>query len=306
MAGPICYTVYITQQKAGQKMSWDEKLREITDYVEDHLQRTQEPVDKEKIVQLAGCSYSFFQKVFSYMNGISFSDYIRCRKMTLAGYDLKSTDDKIIEIGYRYGYDSPTAFTRAFRQFHGMSPQEARAEGAILKVFPKMCIRDKCGYSWRIEKKAAFRLLGKKITVSCAGNQHYQSIPAFWSECQRDGTFSGLISMDEAETKGLMGIFGGYDQNTCEIEYAIMVISAQDVPEKYAQMDIPEMNWAVFDCVGSVPQAIQEGWKFLNSEWLVNYPFRHAPCPEIEWYSSGNPYAEDYLSQIWIPILEEE
>lgn len=63
---------------------------------------------------------------------------------------------------------------------------------------------------------------------------------------------------------------------------------------------------AVFDCYGRQPDAIQKGWDFLHNEWLVKYPFKHEDCPELEWYSEGNVYAKDYLSQIWIPIIEEE
>ena len=89
-------------------MEWNEKLQIIIDYVEHHLQRKEEPVDVQEIAKIAGCSYGFFQKVFSYMNGISFAEYVRSRKMTLAGYDLKSTEMKVVDISYKYGYDSPT------------------------------------------------------------------------------------------------------------------------------------------------------------------------------------------------------
>lgn len=70
-------------------MDWNTKLQDIIDYVENHLQRDQEPIKQEEIAQLAGCSIGFFQKVFSYMYGISFAEYVRSRKLTLAGYDLK-------------------------------------------------------------------------------------------------------------------------------------------------------------------------------------------------------------------------
>lgn len=107
-------------------MEWNEKLKKIIDYVEDHLQRREEPIDENVVAEIAGCSFGFFQKVFSYMNGISFSEYIRSRKLTLAGYDLKSTDLKVVDISYKYGYASPTSFTKAFQQFHGVTPKEAR------------------------------------------------------------------------------------------------------------------------------------------------------------------------------------
>ncbi len=100
-------------------MEWNQKLQNIIDYVENHLQCKETPIDNEEISKMAGCSFDFFQKVFFYMNSISFSEYVRSRKLTLAGYDLKSTDMKVVDISYKYGYNSPTSFTKAFQQFHG-------------------------------------------------------------------------------------------------------------------------------------------------------------------------------------------
>ena len=72
-------------------MNWNEKLQTILDYVEEHLQRREEPINKNEIAEMAGCSYALFQKIFAYMNEISFAEYVRNRKLTLAGYDLKSS-----------------------------------------------------------------------------------------------------------------------------------------------------------------------------------------------------------------------
>lgn len=287
-------------------MEWNEKLQEIIDYVENHLQRKEEMIDSEEISKIAGCSFGFFQKVFSYMNGISFAEYIRSRKLTLAGYDLKSTDLKVIDISYKYGYDSPTSFTKAFQLFHGVSPREARNRDVVLQVVPKMQVSERREYSWKLEQKEGFRLVGKRIIVSCEDNLHFRKIPEFWNECQRDGTFAKLISMDTAVPKGIFGLFGTYEEQSSEMEYSIMARSDQELPQGFTEVNIPGATWAIFDCRGSVPQAIQKGWQYLNEEWLVKYPFQHAQCPEIEWYSNGNAYDSDYLSQIWIPVIEEE
>lgn len=287
-------------------MEWDEKLQKIIDYTEHHLQRTEEPVNAEEIARLAGCSYSFFQKVFSYMNGISYAEYVRFRKLTLAGYDLKSTDRKVLDISYKYGYDSPTSFTKAFQQFHGMSPTEARSHDTKLRVYPKMQITSEQCYSWRLEQKPAIRLVGKTRKISCEGGQHFRTIPEFWSDCQKDGTYARLTAMDTGIAKGLFGVFGYDADEPGYLVYSIMAVSDRALPEEFQEICLPENTWAVFDCTGPVPQAIQRGWRYLNDEWLVKYPFQHADCPEIEWYSGGNPYDEQYLSQIWIPILEEE
>ncbi|MCR1838927.1 AraC family transcriptional regulator [Murimonas intestini] len=281
-------------------MEWTERLQTIIDYVEDHLQRKQEPLNQQEVSELAECSFDFFQKVFSYMNGTSFSEYIRSRKLTLAGYDLKSTDKRVVEISYQYGYDSPTSFTKAFQKFHGMTPKEARSGNRKLRVVPKMQISVKQQYFWRLEQKPAFRLVGKSIR--CANGEQSSKIPEFWSECQKAGTFSQLISTDTGNPKGLFGLYRYGESSSKDIEYSIMVAANGRLPEGCSEVRIPESTWAVFDCRGAVPPAIQSGWKYLQEEWLVRYPFEHADCPELEWYSFGNSYERDYLSQIWIPV----
>lgn len=286
-------------------MEWNEKLQKIIDYIENHLQRKEEAVDNEEIAKMAGCSFDFFQKVFSYMIGISFAEYVRSRKLTLAGYDLKSTDLRIVDISYKYGYNSPTSFTKAFQQFHGVTPKEAREKNVELAVMPKMQVAEKQKFLWRLERKPSLRLIGKSIKVSCVNNEHYQKVPEFWCDCQKNGSYAKLVSLDRGNPKGMFGVFDYYDENSKELEYSIMVISDEEPPDGFTEIVLPETTWAVFDCVGVAPQSIHQGWKYLNEEWLVSYPFKHAPCPELEWYSDGNSYDTNYLSQIWIPIIEE-
>lgn len=286
-------------------MTWNEKLQKIIDYVELHLQRKQEKVDMEEIQQIAGCSSSFFQKVFSFTTGVSFAEYLRYRKMTLAGYDLQSSDSKVIDLSYKYGYDSPTSFTRAFQQFHGISPKEARNSGVSLRVFPKMKILSEQQYVWEIKRIPALRLIGKSVRIAKNDEQNFTKIPGFWNACQRDGSFSEMIMMDQRNPKGLFGLFEEAGEDSEEGTYYIMTASECQAPAGFVEKILPESTWAVFNCRGRVPAAIQQGWRYLEQEWVVKYPFRHGSLPEIEWYSDENPYADDYLSQIWIPIIEE-
>lgn len=286
-------------------MEWNEKLKEIIDYVEDHLQRREEPIDENVVAEIAGCSFGFFQKVFSYMNGISFSEYIRSRKLTLAGYDLKSTDLKVVDISYKYGYASPTSFTKAFQQFHGVTPKEARDKETELKIAPKMQMSNRQQYSWHIEQREAFRLVGKSRTFSCRNGEHYALIPAFWNECQRAGDLAALSSLDRGKNKGIFGLFTHFDEQLNETTYSIMVECDQEAPPGFEETAIRKASWAVFDCRGSIPQSIHNGWNYLNEEWLIKYPFKHAPCPELEWYSDGDQTSDTYKAQIWIPIIEE-
>lgn len=286
-------------------MEWNEKLQNIIDYVEHHLQKDEEAINADEVAKLAGCSFDFFQKVFSYMNGISFADYVRARKLTLAGYDIKSTSLRIIDISYKYGYNSPTSFTKAFRQFHGVSPKEARKHHVALLVTPKMQIMKKQHYTFRLVKKTSLRLIGKRIKVSKVNQAQYARIPEFWSECHKDGTFAQLVSLDQGTPKGRFGLFSNEQKYENAMDYSIMVICDEELPDGYSEIILPETTWAIFDCFGVIPESIHSCWKYLSEEWLVTYPFKHADCPELEWYSDGNPYDPAYLSQIWIPVIDE-
>lgn len=235
-------------------MEWDEKLHEVIECIEMNLHSKEKPIDENKIAQIAGCSFSFFQKVFSYMNGISMSEYIRLRRMTFAGYDLKGSKIKISDVSSRYGYDSPTAFTKAFRQFHGVSPREARKQEAELQICPRMSASSAQQYAWRIEMR---------------------------------------------EDVWLIGI----SENKDEWEHSVMITSAQICQPEKAERRVSGQTWAIFECKGKVPQALENGWKYLKEEWLARHLFQYGKCPALEWYSEGDPDGAEYISQIWIPII---
>lgn len=287
-------------------MEWNEKLQMIIDYIEDHLQQKEEAIDQSEVANMAECSFDFFQKVFSYMNGIGLSEYIRQRKLTLAGYDLKSTNIRIVDLSYKYGYNSPTSFTKAFQQFHGTTPKAARLHHVSLRVTPKMQVCYRQEYAWNIVEKSAFRLIGNTKQFSCKDGMHYQAIPQFWVESHQNGAFERLASLDTGSPKGMFGFFGPFHRNSGMISYSIMIQNDQVYADEFDEVIIPEATWAVFDIRGKAPDAIQKGWKFLNEEWLIKYPFQHADCPEFEWYSETNSGSEHDLSQIWIPILKED
>lgn len=285
-------------------MDWNERLQQIIDYVEEHLQRDEEAIDQAEITRIAGCSTTFFQKVFSYMNGISFAEYVRCRKLTLAGYDLKSRPMKVVEISYKYGYDSPTSFTKAFQQFHGVTPKQAKEADVTLRVYPKMQVVKQEHVTWNVIHKKEIRLLGKLVTLSQTNKS--STIPGFWHTCQMDGSFAQLIQLNTEEPTGIFGMFDECHSDKTMLTYGLMVASDQPCGDGFVEVILPEVAWAIFEFRGPIPQTIQNGWKYLLEEWLVKYPFRHAPCPELEFYSNGNVYDENYQSQIWIPIIEEE
>jgi len=116
-------------------LDWQNKMNQIIDYLESHLC---ENIDLEKVARHAGYSLWEFQRLFSFLTNTTVGAYIRNRKLSLAANDIKSGDEKIIDIALKYGYESPTAFSRAFSQLFGISPSSARDERVTLELYPKL------------------------------------------------------------------------------------------------------------------------------------------------------------------------
>ena len=114
-------------------MEWLKKLNAAIDYIEGNLDSE---ISYEEAARIACCSTFYFQRIFSYVSGISLSEYIRRRRMTQAAFELQRSDSKVLDIALKYGYTSPTSFNRAFQSVHGITPAAARKMGSILNALP--------------------------------------------------------------------------------------------------------------------------------------------------------------------------
>lgn len=100
-----------------------------------------------------------FQRMFGLLCGYTLGEYIRNRRLTLAGGELASGDVKVIDTALKYGYDNPDSFARAFTRFHGVTPSQARREGALSL---KLSLEGGSIMEYRIEEKQELRLTGYK------------------------------------------------------------------------------------------------------------------------------------------------
>ena len=108
-------------------MDWVTGIQNAINYVEEHLT---DEIDMELVAKKAACSEFYFQRIFGVLCGVTLGDYIRNRRLTLAGNELCVSDTKVIDVALKYGYESPESFTRAFTKFHGITPSEAKKDGS--------------------------------------------------------------------------------------------------------------------------------------------------------------------------------
>lgn len=116
-------------------MDWLKQLNLAMDYIENNLEGK---ISYDTAARLACCSTYHFQRMFSYLAGVSLSEYIRRRRLTLAGFELQTGRVKVTDTALKYGYESPEAFSRAFKKLHGVLPASVRDAGVSLKAYPKM------------------------------------------------------------------------------------------------------------------------------------------------------------------------
>lgn len=223
--------------------------------------------------------------------------------MSLAAVDLKDENAKVIDIALKYGYDSPTAFNRAFQSIHGISPTQARDNKVALKAFPpivfQMTVRGTQEMNYRIEKRDAFRVVGKRIALKPTLEENFKITPGFWQQSAIDGTIKKLAGMMDTDLLGLMGV------STCNAqddwEYYIAVATTKE-DDSFEEFMIPSSTWAVFYQEGPLLK-VQELEARIVTEWLPTSGYEYANAPEIEMYYNPDPDKARY--EIWLPIVRK-
>lgn len=284
-------------------MDWIKSFQKAVDYVEEHIC---EPVDYKRIAQEMNVSSFYFQKIFSILCGFTVGEYIRSRRLALAGSELLSTDEKIIDIALKYGYDSPEGFTRAFARFHGITPSDVRKNGAPVRSFARLSVsisvKGGSSMDYKIMKKEAFKIIAKEQRFKKVEDiQGRSDIPAFWTECHGDGTVKYLSENCKKD-----GVLGGSVVGMCMEDSTVVkdfpyLIGAEyagrDVPNGYKVVDVPAAEWAVFGIDGLGEEKIQQTWHKIFAEFFPSSTYKPAGNFDLEVYPT-----DTYKGEIWISV----
>lgn len=285
-------------------MEWMAIIGNSIQYMEEHIT---EDITVEDVAKEVGVSSFYFQKGFAMLCGYTVSEYIRNRRLALAGNDLLVTEEKIIDIAMKYGYDSPDSFTKAFTRFHGVTPTSVRKDEVLLKSFAPLKIKISLegGYlmDYKIVKKEAFTVIANAKTFPYEGAK--EIIPQFWQEHFQSG--KGAVVC------GWYGINIDLEMGQENFEYLIAdpYNPQKEVPEGFVTRTIPAFEWAVFPCRGAMPTALQDVNTKIYTEWLPalkEYEFAAGYC--VEYYDNPTKYEkgtqdENYYCEIWIPVKKK-
>lgn len=285
-------------------MEWVGLIEQAIAYVES---RITEDLTVGEIAGHVGMSPFYFQKGFTLMCGFTVSEYIRNRRLALAGYEIASTDATILDIALKYGYDTPEGFSKAFTRFHGVSPAAVRRDSAVLKSFAplriKLTLNGGSTMDYRMEDKACFTVIANAQTFTY--EEAKTAIPQMWNRHFEEG--KGEV------VSGEFGINIDERMSNDTFEYLIAdIYRGQAVPDGYVTKTVPAFTWAVFTVRGALPDELQKSFETVFTEWIPSMGgFEYAAGYCIEKYDDPRRYAkgtadENYTCEIWIPVKKKE
>jgi AraC family transcriptional regulator len=268
------------------------------DYLETVLD---DKIDEKKVTQLSGYSYSMFSRLFSILTEMTLSEYLRSRRLTEAAVILRNTNEKIIDIAFRFGYESSDSFGTAFKNFHGFTPSEVR-NGKPFKLVSRvqlaLSVRGGRSMNITIQKKKAF-------TVAGLNEQSINSslCPSVWDKLYEKYSYDELASLGSGEIVGVC-----HDvENPNTINYMAAYI-VNDVNRARGMglevLEVEETEYAVVELIGTVPECIHNGWKYAMEVFFPEHGYVHSGKPDFEYYYEGDMNSKDYKMELWIPICK--
>lgn len=282
-------------------MEWIERLNSAITYIEDHLD---DEIDYDQLAKIALCSTFHFRRMFGYMTGVTLAEYIRRRRMSCAAADIQA-GERILDIALKYGYESPTAFNRAFQAIHGIPPSQAKKQGVTLRTSSPISfdvsVKGGQEMDYRIEKKPSFRLLGIREAISNGAAEGSEAASKFWRNSE--AAIPEIVALRDANAQGLLGVSTCNEVDNTYNYYYIAVSSSAEAPSEMYELIVAENTWAVF--TGSGTQAdFQLLQQQIISEWLPTSGYEWANAPDVEWYlSEDTKDTKDICYEFWLPVV---
>jgi AraC family transcriptional regulator len=278
-------------------------LNQALDYIEDHLD---EEIDLVEVARRACCSQYQFVRTFTFLAGISVSEYVRRRRMTLAAAELRQGRARVLDVAVKYGYSSSDAFARAFAAVHGVMPSQSRT--AQLNAYPRLSFQltvqggEKMQY--RMESKEAFRVVGIHGRVRLIYEGINPEIAAMFASLDPD-TIATMKKLSNTEPRGVIQATDNpgesYEEGS-SLEHYIGAATTHPCPEGMACLEIPAGEWAVFPTQGPFPKTMQDVWARIYTEWFPSSGYQHAGGPSLVWSESPDISSPTFRNEIWIPV----
>ncbi len=256
-----------------------DELNKIIDYIESHIT---EEINIKKLAKLIGQNEMVLKNIFTCLTGISISEYIRFRRLSLAVNDIIN-GESITDISYKYLYSFPSSFHRAFKDYHGISPSKVKNNPSPLRLFHRIYFKNEVKdyqLEYKIYKDKEFILYGQKYPLPLENIPEYtkeiwkkiKSQYPIFTTCKR----YGFLKKDNSNT-------GRY---YCLIEKP---------HSSFEKIVIPKHHYFSYKIKNNSSKEISNNIKKGVVEYITSLNYHKLDSPNIEVYHT------DFI-EIMIPI----
>lgn len=281
-------------------------------YMEEHIYENINYVDVAKSVHMSNYN---FHRTFSFIAGMTANEYIRNRRLTLAAQELQTTDISVIDVAYKYGYESPESFSKAFSRFHGSTPRQAKQKGTELHLFNPLVIKITLEggsiMDYRMEHKEHQQFLALVRTfpneISSDGND--QSIPDFWTECSEKNLIGPMQALRPEGKRDLYGLCSSLKDSETHFNYGIGILLDEDTDQKelerfikngYSIWKTEPVDYAVFKCFGPDGNCLGETWSKFFNEFVPQTGYMQTDDTDYEIYFDNGE--SGLFCELWVPV----
>lgn len=287
--------------------------------MEEHIY---EDIGYEEVARSVHMSSYNFHRTFSFIAGMTPNEYIRNRRLTLAAQELQTTEISVIDAAYKYGYESPESFSKAFSRFHGSTPKQAKQKGAKLHLFNPLVIKIKMEggsiMDYRMEHRDSqkFIALVRAFSNETSMDDNDQSIPDFWTECDKKNLIEPMKQLRAAGKKDLYGLCSPIIKDETHFNYGIGVAVDEDTDmagvEKlmssgnptagtgYSLWETEPADYAVFKCFGPDGDCLGETWDKFFKEFITQTGYMQTDDTDFEIYFEKGE--SGLFCELWVPV----
>ncbi len=287
-------------------------LQRAISYMEEHICETMDYADAAKYVSMS--SYNF-HRMFSFVAGMTASEYVRKRRLTLAALELQETDISVIDVAFKYGYETPESFSKAFSRFHGSTPRQARQKGAKLRLFNPLAIKitleggSIMDYRMEHRERQQFIAMVKAFPNEIINDDSDHSIPDFWGECYGENRIEPMKQLRAEGKRDLYGLCSPAENGETHFNYGIGVVLDEDTDSAMAEQLLKEgcsiwetkpADYAVFQCFGSDGDCIAETWSKFFKEFVPQTGYEQTDDTDYEIYFERGE--KGLFCELWVPV----
>lgn len=280
-------------------------------YMEEHIC---ENISYAEVARKVHMSSYNFHRTFSFITGMTANEYIRKRRLTLAARELQTTDISVTDAAYKYGYESPESFSKAFSRFHGSTPKQATQKGTKLHLFNplviKMIMEGGSIMDYRIEHRESqqFVALVRAFPNEIINDDNDHSIPDFWAECYEKNLIEPIRSMRAEGKRDLYGLCSPKNNET-HFNYGIGIAIDENtdtaklehfIQNGYSIWKTEPADYAVFKCFGSDGDCLGETWSKFFKEFVPQTGYTQTDDTDYEIYFENGE--SGLFCELWVPV----